>query len=633
MRDSQFELVVMGLFHCVLTLGLLLTYLPFLDLRGAPAWIRVEDHLAILSLALLTGASCVVPAAFVTSVRHRWGQWSARLIAIAICALELWYLFIDRQLFRLTRLHLDWSIVGVLRQPRALEGIGLPRSALWQVSLLLGASIGLASAIWAAAAIVARNFAGGKRWIKYLGWSSLALFAVERGAYSVLSPGMMSDRDDPSEVLPLNEWVAFRLPEDTVFALFGLKDTYGRHAEARAGSAPRMSDVHYPSSEAQSFVPGPSRRPNIILLGIESLRADAVDPKITPYLAALAEGHIWAKAHFSGANCTHLGLFSLLYALSPRIWGPIIDLSQPPFVYELARRAGYEVTATSSTNPDWFGIDRQALRPQLALGRYQGATDPDKQAVADLVHYIRAPHASPFFSFLFLNGTHFPYYVPPGGDLFRPQLDQIDLSDPHLERHREEIINRYRNAVHHVDQLLGEILQALRERQIDTDTILAITGDHGESFWDDGRFSHTSLLSAAQLHVPLILSIPGRGPQRIERISSHVDVIPTLLDAAGIELDPSTYSDGHSLLSQGTDEALAAQFSLGYPRDFALIRFQSLVRFRAENGRLRILGAEGTDGRFLSADEMKKAEEQAWPAILKVFRYTSRWWPTASSSS
>src|SRR5713101_7953242 len=126
MRDSQFELVVMGLFHCVLTLGLLLTYLPFLDLRGAPAWIRVEDHLAILSLALLTGASCVVPAAFVTSVRHRWGQWSARLIAIAICALELWYLFIDRQLFRLTRLHLDWSIVGVLRQPRALEGIGLP---------------------------------------------------------------------------------------------------------------------------------------------------------------------------------------------------------------------------------------------------------------------------------------------------------------------------------------------------------------------------------------------------------------------------------------------------------------------------------------------------------------------------
>jgi membrane-anchored protein YejM (alkaline phosphatase superfamily) len=309
------------------------------------------------------------------------------------------------------------------------------------------------------------------------------------------------------------------------------------------------------------------------------------------------------------------------------------DLSQPPFVYELARRAGYEVNATSSTNPDWFGIDRQALRPQLALGRYQGATDPDGQAVADFVRYLRTAHASPFFSFLFLNGTHFPYYVPLGSDFFQPQLEQIDLSDPHLQRHREEIINRYRNSLHRIDQLVGEILRALREREIDGETILAITGDHGESFWDDERLSHTSLLSAAQLHVPLILSIPGQGPRRIESVSSHVDVIPTLLDAAGIALDPSTYSDGHSLLSHRTDEALAAQFSLGYPRDFALIRGQSLVRFRAENGRLRILGAEGTDGRFFSPDETKKTEEQAWPAILKVFRYTSRWWPTGSSSS
>jgi membrane-anchored protein YejM (alkaline phosphatase superfamily) len=173
----------------------------------------------------------------------------------------------------------------------------------------------------------------------------------------------------------------------------------------------------------------------------------------------------------------------------------------------------------------------------------------------------------------------------------------------------------------------------LRERQIEGETILAITGDHGESFWDDGRFSHTSLLSVAQLHVPLILSIPGRGPRRIESVSSHVDVIPTLLDAAGIGLDPSTYSDGHSLLSQDTDQALAAQFSLGYPRDFALIRAQSLVRFRAENGRLRILGVEQIDGRPLSGEGMKMAEEQAWPAILKVFRYTSRWWPTANPSS
>src|SRR5262249_17354677 len=228
------------------------------------------------------------------------------------------------------------------------------------------------------------------------------------------------------------------------------------------------------------------------------------------------------------------------------------------------------------------------------LGRYQGSPDPDRQAVTDLVGYIRRPHRSPFFSFLFLNGTHFPYYVPKGGEVFQPQVDGIDLQDPNLVRRREGIVNRYRNSLRRIDGLVAEVLEAVRG--LNGDTIVAITGDHGESFWDDGRFSHTSLLSLAQLQVPLILSIPGRGPEHIERVSGHVDVIPTLMDAAGIDLDPATYSDGRSLISSVTDHALAAQFSLGYPQEFALIRSQSLVRFRLENGRLRMLGVETRDG-------------------------------------
>jgi membrane-anchored protein YejM (alkaline phosphatase superfamily) len=513
-----------------------------------------------------------------------------------------------------------------------MEGIGLPSSILWHVLLLVGGAIGVAVGVSVAASIAAQRLIRAKRWITYLGWVALVLFVAERLAYSVLSPGMMSDRDDPSEVLPLNALFSFRLPEETVFIVFGLKDPYRRQIEARAGSAPKLSDVQYPSSEARNFAPGPKQRPNIILLGIESLRADAVDPKFTPNLFALAEAHIWARAHFSGSNSTHLGLFTLLYGLSPRTWGPMIDLSQPPYLYQLLRRAGYDISATSSANPHWFGIDRQALPPQLALGRYQRAADPDGEAVADLIRYIRTPRASPFFSFLFLNGTHYPYYVPPQGDIFRPQVDQIDISDPQLFRHRQEIINRYRNSLHRIDQLVGKILEALRDGHLEDETILAVTGDHGESFWDDGRIFHTSLLSVAQLHVPLVLSIPGRPPHRIETISSHVDVVPTLLEAAGIELDPSTYSDGHSLLSQDTKEAFAAQHSMGYPRDFALVRTQSLVRFRLENGRLRFLGGEGIQGGALDGEEREKLEADALPAILKSFRYTSRWWPAPHPS-
>jgi len=622
---------MMAILQSAAALLLLWGYLPFLDLKGAPRLIRMEDHLAVLSLAFLLGSSCVIPAILLGQLSRTWGQFSARLLAIAICALQLCYLILDRRLFRVVRLHLDWSVVAVLRQPRALEGIGLSSSVLWQFAGIAAVSIVSALGVWAAAAVIARTFPLPAAWAKCLGGLALVVVVVERLSYSVLSPGLMTDRDDPAEVLPLNSWISFRLPEDTVFALFGLKDSYRRHAEARAGSSPAPSDVRYPSGEARNFTPDPQKRPNILLLGIESLRADAIDPEVTPNLFALAQGHTWAKAHFSGANCTHLGLFTLLYGLSPRIWGPMIDLSQPPFVYELARRAGYEVTATSSTTPDWFGIDRQALRPDLALGRYQGAKDPDGQAVADLVRYLQAPRASPFFAFLFLNGTHFPYYVPSGGEIFQPQIESIDLNDANLVSYRQGIVNRYRNSLHRVDALVGKILEAVRNR--DGNTVVAVTGDHGESFWDDGRFSHTSFLSIAQLHVPLILSIPGRGPERIERVSSHVDVIPTLMDAAGIELDPSTYSDGHSLISEVRDQALAAQFSLGYPQEFALIRTQGLVRFRVESGRVRMLGAETRSGWTLTGEQMRHAEEEAFPSLMSVFRYTSRWWPTSNSSS
>jgi len=631
MAQPRLEFAVTATLQSAAALLLLSGYLPLLDLKGAPRLIQIEDHLAVLSLAFLLGACCLIPAILLRWPQGTWGHFPARALATAICALELCYLTLDRQLFRVMRLHLDWSIIAVLRQPRALEGIGLPSSVVWQFATAAVFSIGSALGISAAAAAIARTFPLPVQWAKYLAGLALLLVGLERLNYSVLSVGLMTDRDDPAEVLPLNAWMSFRLPEDTVFALFGLKDSYRRHAEARFGSLPAPTDVRYPSPQARTFAPLRQERPNILLLGIESLRADAIDPEVTPNLFALAERHTWAKAHYSGANCTHLGLFTLLYGLSPRIWGPMTDLSQPPFVYELARRAGYEVTATSSATPDWFGIDRQALRPELALGRYQGTEDPDARAVADLVRYIQAPRGSPFFSFLFLNGTHFPYYVPPGGDLFQPQVESIDVNDADLVARRERIINRYRNALHRVDTLVGEILEAVRNR--DGNTVVAVTGDHGESFWDDGRFFHTSLLSSAQLHVPLILSVPGRGPERIERVSSHVDVIPTLMDAAGIELDPSTYSDGRSLISGLTDQALAAQFSLGYPQEFALIQTQGLVRFRLENGRIRMLGAEAPDGRTLSGEQMRRVEEEAFPSLMKVFRHTSRWWPTSTHSS
>src|SRR5262249_32601535 len=109
MAQRQSQWVLMGVLQSGIILALLWGYLPFFDLKSAPALIQIEAHLAVPSLALLLVGCWLIPTIVLAKVSRPWGQSSARLLAIGSCALQLCYLFIDRQLFRVMRLHLNWS--------------------------------------------------------------------------------------------------------------------------------------------------------------------------------------------------------------------------------------------------------------------------------------------------------------------------------------------------------------------------------------------------------------------------------------------------------------------------------------------------------------------------------------------
>jgi len=74
-----------------------------------------------------------------------------------------------------------------------------------------------------------------------------------------------------------------------------------------------------------------------------------------------------------------------------------------------------------------------------------------------------------------------------------------------------------------------------------------VTGDHGEEFMEAGRWGHNSQFSDSQIHVPLVIRIPGRAPETIQRLTSHLDLPATVLAALGIENDASDFSLGHDL--------------------------------------------------------------------------------------
>ena len=144
---------------------------------------------------------------------------------------------------------------------------------------------------------------------------------------------------------------------------------------------------------------------------------------------------------------------------------------------------------------------------------------------------------SPFFAFALLDSAHQTYDFPADQAPFTPyaeELDYLEMARTHDGVLREQVRNRYKNALHYVDSVAGLMLDALRASGELDHTIVLITGDHGEEFAEHGHWGHTSNFALEQVAVPLVLRGPGITPGVETRPTSHVDVAATLLEACGM---------------------------------------------------------------------------------------------------
>jgi phosphoglycerol transferase MdoB-like AlkP superfamily enzyme len=150
-------------------------------------------------------------------------------------------------------------------------------------------------------------------------------------------------------------------------------------------------------------------------------------------------------------------------------------------------------------------------------------------------------------SYLPIAGHH-PYDTPEPGPF--PETDDL---------------NRYCNALHYADGALAQLLEGLRARHLDRNTLFIFLGDHGEAFGEHaGNHGHTLFIYEENLRVPLILMAPGvfQESLRIQRVASLVDTAPTVLDLLGLAV-PSSYQ-GQSLLEPQSGLALfCTDYTLG----------------------------------------------------------------------
>lgn len=310
-------------------------------------------------------------------------------------------------------------------------------------------------------------------------------------------------------------------------------------------------ELDYPLTRPEVDPEGP--RPNILLLVIDCLRHDMIDHEgpegipATPNIDAFAaEGVRRFEDHVSGGNSTRYGLFSMIYGLHGSYWFPMLNEGVSPVLVDTLLDLGYEpgIFSTASQNYPELRATAWSRIPDAVHDDFPSfeAWKRDEESTAALNDWLRerATEEAPFFGFLLLDAPHQTYSYPPDSAPFPGAAEELDYlamtanEGPDLAT-LFSVVNRYKNAVHHADRCVGEVLATLDETGLADDTIVIVTGDHGEEFRECGFFGHTSAFTPQQVRVPFLVRGPGIEPGIEERPTSHLDVPATLLELLGAD--------------------------------------------------------------------------------------------------
>ncbi|MFO0688288.1 MAG: sulfatase-like hydrolase/transferase [Myxococcota bacterium] len=386
--------------------------------------------------------------------------------------------------------------------------------------------------------------------------------------------------------------------------------------QARAVLAHLQPGLVASARKATRLHPGPPvRTPDLLVVVVESLRADALDAVTMPRLWAFAQQGLRLDAHSATSNASHYGLFALLYGRSPLFYFDTLEAGVRPTLPAQLAAWGYERHHLGCSDVAWRGMDRFFGAADFAVERLRGDSLPDcdrsvvLRAAALLAERPRAPR----FVLAFLTSTHFGYHHPPGAAPFQPELPEPNALELDPDRDREGLVHRYRNSAHSVDGLIGALLDRVDPRT----TLVVVTGDHGEALFDDGTIAHASRLSDAQTRVPFVLVGPEVPPARVGRgPSDHADLLPTLLARMGIARDALRVHPGRDLLDDAPPPfvpLVAARARRG-GEDLVVLASagpRPAWRIDPEGGRLRFLGHFERDGTPADAPVSAAEGEQA----------------------
>jgi arylsulfatase len=332
---------------------------------------------------------------------------------------------------------------------------------------------------------------------------------------------------------------------------------------------------------------------NVILIVVDAMRADHMGAygyhrDTTPNLDRFASRGTRFNRAYSSASWTLPSIASLMTSVYPEVHG----LRRPPTESDASSLSGEFLTLAESlhaaglrtasiTSQPWIS-DRTGLTQgfdEVRTVSHASAPGEARVLTEALLGWLAVHGEQPFFLYAHYMGPHSPYDVASGysgrftGGLEIPsaveefhriyeQRSEVDAYRLISQRAREggldgEAVDylraEYDEKLAYTDQWLGTLFRHLEESGRLDDSLLIVTADHGEAFYEHGTIFHGQHLYEELVRVPLIVHLPGLSGARShsDQVVELIDLYPTIHDALNLPLPAGILGESLVPVMQG----------------------------------------------------------------------------------
>jgi lipoteichoic acid synthase len=330
--------------------------------------------------------------------------------------------------------------------------------------------------------------------------------------------------------------------------------------ELRALATDTATEEAPPLPEEASLASTGSEKRNVVMIFLESTRAKATTPyneglETTPFMDELAKSSLLVEQAYTVVPHTHNAITATTCGVEPPLdrWGTMMlgavsDSVHSTCLTELLEEQGYRSVFFMSHEPT-FERSPDIIK-NLGYEEFYSTEDMDKEGFEQTNYFgyeddimlepseewLKEHKDEPFLATYLTSAPHHDYLAP------QERYGRKEFTD-------NDLVNRYLNSVRNQDFFLKNLFEQYKKLGLYEDTVFVILGDHGEGFGEHDRFQHNSVPYQEGLRIPMLVHDPRQFQDgaTLSGPVNQLDILPTVADLLGYEIDGGDYSGGSFL--------------------------------------------------------------------------------------